>query len=113
MIDDIILAVLLLWLVPLVRFVFFALTDAVPGTRFRRRLVALRSLAPITRMLLAQKTTIILVVLFIGVVRFTGGFPGREWVALGLYTLLVAVAFAVDIYQRRLQLPRERRLRGK
>lgn len=110
-IDDLILFVLLSWVIPLTGFVFYQLTEPVHGAAWLRKPIKLRSLTPITRMLLAQKFGFILTVVFIGVVRFTGGFPGREWVAFGLYTLLVALAWTVFIYLRHLQKPREREMR--
>ena len=111
LIDDIILVVLFSWVVPLGLFVFYQVTTAVPFSRWRRRLLRVKEMQPITRILVAQKTALILVVAFIAAVRFLGDFPGREWVAFGLYTLLVALAWVVFIYQRRVQLPQERRIR--
>lgn len=110
-IDDLILLVLLSWMLPLLLHEFYALTTPVPGTQWLRKRVRFRDLTPITRMLLLQKAGLILVVGFIGLVRFTGGFPGREWVAFGLYTALVGVAWVIFIYMRRLQLPGERQAR--
>lgn len=112
LVDDVILYVLLTWLAPLVLFVAYFITDPVAGTRFRRRFIDLRTLTSISKILLAQKAALILVITFIGIVRFTGGFPGREWVALGLYTLLVVLAWLVFIDLRHLQLPREHRTRN-
>ncbi|PVE94983.1 hypothetical protein [Microbacterium sp. TPD7012] len=111
-IDDLILIVLLSWIIPLIRFVFYQVTTPVPGARWLRKLVRIRSLTPITRMLLAQKVGLIFTVGFIGLVRFTGGFPGREWVAFALYLTLVVLAWVVHIYQRHLQLPGERAIRN-
>lgn len=113
LINDIILAVLLTWAAPLMLFTVYFVTDPVPGTRWRRRLIDLRTLKPVSKILLTQKVALTLVVVFIGVVRFTGGFPGREWVAFGLYTLLVAIAWAAFIDLRLLQVPQERRIRSK
>lgn len=110
-IDDVILAVLLTWTVPLVLFTYYFVTDPVPGKQWRRRVIDIRTLKPVSKILLAQKVALTLVVVFIGVVRFTGGFPGREWVAFALYALLVVIAWAAFIDLRLLQLPRERELR--
>lgn len=110
--DDVILVVLLTWILPLQLFTFYFVTDPVPHTRWRRRLINLRDLRPVSKILLAQKQALTLVVLFIGVVRFTGGFPGREWVAFALYVSLVAVAWAAFIDLRLLQIPEERKTRG-
>jgi hypothetical protein len=111
LVDDVILLVLLSWVIPLGLFVGYQTTTPVPGSRWRRRFVHPRNLLPITRILVSQKLALMLVVVFIATVRFVGDFPGREWVALGLYTLLVALAWVVFIYQRRLQLPQERKVR--
>lgn len=111
-IDDVILFVLFTWVLPLSAFVVYFTTDAVPGKKWRRRMIRLRDLKPVSVILLVQKLAFISVVLFIGIVRFTGGFPGREWVAFALYTLLVLVAWAAFIDLRILQLPRERRIRN-
>ena len=113
MINDAILFVLWAWTAPLLLFIGYFVTDPVPGTRWRRRFIDVRSLQPVSKILLAQKTALVAVVVFITVVRFTGGFPGREWVAFGLYSLLVVVAWAAFIDLRMLQLPQERRLRGR
>lgn len=112
-IDDVILLVLLAWIVPLARFVFYSVTVPVVGTRWRRRLLRLRSLEPITRILVAQKTGFILVVAFIFAVRWLGDFPGREWVAFGLYSMLVALAWVASIWQRSVQKPFERHIRNR
>lgn len=111
LIDDIILIVLALWAVPLGLFVFYFVTDPVPGTRFRRRVIDLRSLERVSLILIIQKLSLIAVIVFIFAVRFTGGFAGREWVAFGLYGLLVLVASAAFFDMRREQLPRERLMR--
>lgn len=111
MINDVILLVLISWIIPLSRFVFYSVTVPVPDTRWRRRLVKLSALEPITRILVAQKTGFILVVAFIFAVRFLGTFPGREWVAFGLYLLLVILAWVASIWQRRIQKPLEREIR--
>lgn len=111
-IDDLILVVLLSWLVPLLLHEFYALSKPIPGARWLRKRVRFRDLTPITRMLLAQKAGLILVVAFIGMVRFLGDFPGREWVALGLYSALVAMAWVIFRYMRKLQKPGERAIRN-
>lgn len=110
-IDDLILLILLTWPLPLARFIFYSITEPVPGRRWRRRLVKFRSLQAITRILLAQKTALILVVAFIFVARWLGDFPGREWVAFVLYSLLVGLAWWASVYQRRVQKPFEDRIR--
>lgn len=112
LIDDLILLVLLSWLAPLILHIFYTLSRPVAGTRWQRTRVRFRALTPITRMLLAQKFGLILVVGFIGAVRFLGDFPGREWVALGLYSGLVALAWVIFTYMRRLQKPGERKIRN-
>lgn len=112
-VDDWILFVLFSWVIPLALAVFYHLTEPAPGRHYLRRLVRLRDLAPISRILVAQKITLILVVSFIALVRYTGGFPGREWVAFGLYVLLVAVAWLMFAYQRHVQKPYERITRQK
>lgn len=112
LVDDVILFVLFSWVIPLSAFAYFQVTTAVASTRFRRRLLRWREIAPVMRILVAQKVALILVVCFIALVRFFGDFPGREWVAFGLYTLLVGLAWVVLIYQRRVQLPQERRIRN-
>lgn len=113
MITDAILGVLWVWCLFLLAFVVYFVTDPVPGTRWRRRLIDVRSLQPVSQILLAQKVAFIAVVLFITVVRFTGGGEWREWVAFGLYTVLALIALAAFIDLRLLQLPQERRLRGR
>lgn len=110
-IDDLILCVLLSWLVPLVLHEFYALTQPVPDKPWRRKWGKVSKLTPITRMLLAQKLGLILVVLFIAAVRFFGSFPGRDWIALGLYSGLVGLAWVIFAYMRILQLPGEREIR--
>lgn len=112
LVDDVILLVLFSWVIPLMLAVFYHLTEPVPGRRWLRRPVKISSLAPVSRILVAQKIAFILVISFIAVVRFTGGFPGREWVALGLYILLVVVAWLMFAYQRHVQKPFERETRG-
>jgi hypothetical protein len=112
LVDDWILFVLFSWVIPLALAVFYHLTTPVPGRRVARALVHVRDLQPVSRILVTQKVTLILVVSFIAVVRFTGGFPGREWVAFGLYLLLVAVAWWMFVYQRLIQLPFERDTRN-
>ena len=111
LVDDLILLVLLSWIIPLARFVFYSLTEPVIGARWLRRVVSLRSLQPITRILVAQKVALILVVAFIFTVCWLGDFPGREWVAFGLYLSLVVLAWTASIYQRRTQKPFERQIR--
>lgn len=111
-VDDVILLVLLSWLIPLLLHEFYSLSAPVEGTRWLRKPVKFSDLTPITRMLLLQKAGLILVVTFIGVVRLIGNFPGREWVALGLYTALVGVAWVIFTYMRRLQKPGEREIRS-
>jgi hypothetical protein len=113
LVDDWTLVVLFTWVIPLSLAVFYHLTSPVPGRGWLRRVVRFRDLAPISRILAAQKVTLILVVSFIAIVRYTGGFPGREWVAFGLYLLLVIVAWTMFWYQRRIQLPPERDIRAK
>lgn len=112
LIDDVILFVLFSWVIPLGLFVYFQVTTARVGMRRARRGLRWREIAPVMRILVAQKVALILVVAFIALVRFIGDFPGREWVAFGLYTLLVVLAWVVLIYQRRVQLPQERRIRN-
>lgn len=111
MINDVILWTLWAWSLPLLLFIFYFTTDPVPRTRWRRRVIDLRSLQPVSKILLAQKFALVAVVVFISVVRFTGGFPGREWVAFALYLLLAVIALAAFIDLRLLQLPQERRMR--
>jgi len=110
-INDVILVVLWVWVVPLVLFIFYFVTDPVPGSRWRRRKIKIRSLQPVSKILLAQKVTLVLVVGFITLVRFTGGGPWRDWMAFGLYVALAGIALAAFIDLRQLQLPQERRLR--
>lgn len=112
LIDDVILFVLFSWVIPLGLFVYYQVTTARVGSRHARRRLRWREIAPVMRILVAQKAALILVVGFIALVRFIGDFPGREWVAFGLYTLLVGLAWVVLIYQRRVQLPQERRIRN-
>lgn len=112
LVDDLILFILPIWVVPLLAFVFYAVTAPLPGRRFARRWMGFRQLRPVMRIIVAQKIGLALVVSFIFAVRFTGSFPGREWVALGLYTILVALAWVITIYLRRLQLPAERTVRN-
>lgn len=110
--NDLILLVLMSWVLPLALFVYYATTTPISGARWRRRLMPLKSLRPVTVILVAQKIALILVVTFIGLVRFTGGFPGRDWVAFGLYSLLVVLAWTVFIYLRRVQSPHEHTARS-
>lgn len=112
LIDDVILFILFSWVIPLSLFVFYQLTTAKQGTKHARRRLKWKEIAPVMRILAAQKVALILVVGFIAWVRFAGDFPGREWVAFGLYTILVVLAWVVLIYQRRVQLPQERRIRN-
>lgn len=112
LIDDVILFILFSWVIPLGLFVYFQVTTARVGTKRARRGLRWREIAPVMRILVAQKVALILVIAFIALVRFIGDFPGREWVAFGLYTLLVVLAWVVLIYQRRVQLPQERRIRN-
>lgn len=111
-VDDVILVVLLSWVVPLAVFIFYTVTEPVPGTRFLRRWAGVRHLRPVMRILLAQKVSLILVVSFIFTVRLIGDFPGREWVAFGLYLVLVVLAWVITLYLRHLQRPDERRIRN-
>lgn len=111
LIDDVILFILFSWVIPLGLFVYYQLTTAKHGAKRARRRLRWREIAPVMRILVAQKAALILVVAFIALVRFIGDFPGREWVAFGLYTTLVGLAWVVLIYQRRVQLPQERRIR--
>lgn len=113
LIDDVILFVLFSWVIPLGLFVYYQVTTANCGSKWARRRLKWHEIAPVMRILVAQKAALILVVGFIAIVRFLGDFPGREWVAFGLYTLLVGLAWAVLIYQRHVQLPQERRIRSK
>lgn len=110
-IEYLILLILFAWIIPLLSFVFFFVTDPVPGTHHKRRLIDLRTLKPVSKILLGQKLSLSAVVIFIGIVRFTGGFPGREWVAAALYACLVGFAIAALVDLRMLQLPQERRIR--
>lgn len=103
-INDLIVAILLSWIVPLGLFVFYFATDPVRGSKWRRKLFDLRSLTSVSKFLLAQKFALILVVTFIGIVRFTGGFPGKEIVAVVLYVVLVVLAWGLFIDLRRVQL---------
>lgn len=112
LIDDVILFVLFSWTIPLGLFVYYQVTTAKAGSRVARRRLKWREIAPVMRILVAQKVALILVVGFIAFVRFAGNFPGREWVAFGLYTVLVGLAWVVLFYQRRVQLPQERRIRN-
>jgi hypothetical protein len=113
LVDDVILFVLFSLVIPLALAVFYHLTKPVPGRGVLRQPVRVSDLAPVSRILVAQKISLILIVSFIAIVRYTGGFPGREWVAFGLYLLLVAVAWTMFAYQRHIQLPFEREARGK
>lgn len=110
-IESVIVGVLAVWVFALALFVFYQATTPVPGTRFWRRPVKLKELKPITWILIAQKVSLIVVVGFIFTVRFTGGFEGKDIVALCLYSFLVLLAFAVLTYLRVLQRPNERRIR--
>lgn len=112
LVDDVILVVLLAWVVPLAAFIFYTLTEPVPGSRFWRRWGGVRHLRPVMRIILAQKVSLILVVSFIFTVRLVGNFPGREWVAFGLYSLLVVLACVITAYLRVLQRPDEQRIRN-
>lgn len=109
--NDVILLLLVSWVIPLGLFVFYAVTTPVPGTAWRRRLMPRRTIRPVTWILVSQKITLILIVAFIALVRAIGDFPGRDWVALSLYTLLPALAWVVFRYLRRLQSDHERALR--
>lgn len=110
-VDDLILSVLLTWVVPLQLFTWYFITTPVEGARWRRRFVSIRGLKPVSKILLAQKQVLTLFVVFVAFVRFTGGFPGREWFALALYVAAVAVAWAAFIDLRILQVPGEREIR--
>lgn len=111
-VDDVILVVLLSWTIPLMAFIFYTVTVPVRGSRFWRRWGGVRHLRPVMRILLAQKIGLISMVSFIFTVRLVGDFPGREWVAFGLYTCLVVLAWVITIYLRRLQLPEDRETRN-
>lgn len=110
-VDDLILAVLTLWAVFLQLFTWYFITDPVPGSRWRRRFIRIRDLKPVSKILLVQKVVLTLFVVLVWVARLTGGFPGQEWFAIGLYASAAAVAAAAFIDLRILQLPREREIR--
>jgi len=112
LINDLILVILASWVLPLARFVFYSVTEPVPGARWRRRLVRWGSLESITVILLAQKVSLILVVAFIFTARWLGDFPARDWIALGLYTTLVALAWVTSVWQRHVQKPFDERIRN-
>lgn len=106
-IEDLTLIVLAVWLVPLILFAFFFSTDPVRGTRHARRPFDVRTLEPISKIVLAQKFALIAVIVFIFITRLIGDFPGREWVALILYGALNYLAWAAFVDLRRLQRPQD------
>lgn len=99
--DDFILLILGSSLIPLGLFVFYYTTE--PTGRWCRRPSKLWASTPLGRVLLAQKVTMFLLIGFILLVRWTGGFPGREWVALSLYLVLLGLFWAVFVVLRRIQ----------
>jgi hypothetical protein len=110
-INDLIVAILLSWVLPLGLFVYYFVTDPVRGAKRRRTAFDLRSLNPVSKLLLAQKLDIILVILFIACVRFFGRSAVTDWIALALYVSLVVLAWCLFAVLRRMQVDRERRIR--
>lgn len=111
-IESLTLGVLAIWLVPLSLFIFFFSTDPVPGTKHRRRMFDLRTLMPVSKILLSQKFTLIAVILFVFASRLFGDWPGREWLALVLYAALTYIAFLAFFDLRRSQRSQEAFMRG-
>ncbi|MDL5351110.1 hypothetical protein [Microbacterium sp. zg-YB36] len=101
------LAVLACWLIPLTQFVFFFTTDPVPGTKHQRRVFDIRTLMPVSKILLGQKIALIAIIVFVIATRLFGEFPGREWIALLLYGVLSYFAWAAFLDLRRDQGPRD------
>lgn len=97
--------------VPLLAFIFYYVTEPVPGTRWRRRFADVRAFTTTGKLILAQKVAWFLLFGLILAVRLFGDFPGREWVALALYTFLVGMFWAVFIDQRVVQVEHERAAR--
>lgn len=110
LLEDAILVILSLSLLPLALSIFFYVTRPVEHTRFARRL-SNAWLNPIGAQLVAQKVTLFAVISFILLVRFVGDFEGRQVVAYTLYFLLVIEFWWFLILQRRVQVPFERQTR--
>lgn len=112
LINDIILWIVSSWIIPLGLFVVYFVTDPVKGRRWRRKLIDIRSLTTVSKILLAQKLALLLIVAIIVVYRFTGGFPGWEWMVLSLYVVLVSLGWAMFFALRSIQRSGERRVRS-
>lgn len=101
-IEDLILVVLVASVPAFLAYVYYSLTYPVPGKRVRRR-IPWRNVHHVTRILAGQKIVLTLIIGFVFLVRLTGGFPGREWVALLLYLGVASFAWAAFIDLRNLQ----------
>lgn len=95
-------------ILPLLLSVFYYVTKPVPGSRWRQFSRAWLS-TPIGPVLVAQMVSMIVLLSYILLVRFTGGFPGREVVAIILYALLQAGFWAFFIVLRRTQIQTTRK----
>jgi hypothetical protein len=100
--EDLIVWLLASALIPLGLFIFYYTTEPVPG-RWWRKPSRIWASTPLGRVLLAQKINLFALISFILAVRWTGGFPGREWVAFGLYAALVGLFWTVFIVLRHIQ----------
>ena len=111
MVDFVVMVILLAAEAALGAFIYYYGTRPAPGTRFRRKFSRLWMSTPIGVVLMSQKIAWFFVVAFILLSRFVGDFPGRDVIALVLYTLLVSLFWAVFGVLRHTQLPFEREQR--
>lgn len=106
-IEDLILIVLASSVPAFLIYVYYSLTYPVPGKRVRRPLPWSR-VHHVTRIIAGQKIVLTLIIGFVFLVRLTGGFPGREWLALLLYLGVSSFAWAALFDLRSLQRQAER-----
>ena len=104
--DFITLTVLIGAITPLLLFLFYYMTE--PGRRFRRiSTVWMRHWIGI--IIVGQYTSLLLLLVYVFIVRWTSGFPGREFVSLGLFTVFMASYWAMFVTLRRIQKQYERK----
>jgi hypothetical protein len=101
--DVLTLLALGLGIVPLTLFIYFYATVPAPRKWYRRRPSRLFLSTVLGRVVMSQKIALLSILILIVAVRLFGDFPGREWVALGLYTVLVFLFWTVFAVLRRIQ----------